>query len=83
MTVVCVKITQNPDPQVYRAFCQIFTLDLRDKIYHGILGVLAFRLFFPPYFFQKGGIYGNFSIFGLQNIDYNIVLRYNFRGSQN
>lgn len=78
MTVGRVKFTQNPDVLLYRAFCQITPGDLRDKIYRGISGVSAIRLFFSTCFFQKGGIYGTFSIFRFQNVDYDIVLRYNF-----
>jgi len=53
-------------------------MDLVSKIYQGISGVLGIRVVFSTYFSKKGGIYVHFLKIGSQNLDYFIVLRYNF-----
>ena len=82
-TVWCSKSIHFLYTQVYQAFWSCITIDIRDKIYQGILGVLKFWLIFPTHFSKKGGIYGTFSKIRSQNLDYLRVLRYNFRDSRN
>jgi hypothetical protein len=81
--VGCVKIIQILDLQVYRLFWQIGHMDLVSKIYQGISGVLEIRDNFSTYFSKEGGIYVHFLNIGSQNLDYLIVLRYNFRCRRN
>ena len=64
----------------YVNFDQILVGDLgTGKLGVGILGVLEFWLVFPTWFSKIRGIYGTFSKFCFQNLDYLRVLSYNFR----
>ena len=82
-TVWCSKSIHFLYTQLYQAFRNCITNDIREKIYQGILGVSAFRVNFSPYFSKKGGMYVHFSKIRSQDLDYLSVLRYNFRSSQN
>jgi hypothetical protein len=76
--VGCVKIIQILDLKVYRLFWRIGHMDILSKIYPGISGVSEIRVEFLTYFSKKGGIYVHFLKIGSQELDYFIVLRYNF-----
>ena len=79
----CVNFIHILDSLIYRSFWRFSDMDILLKIYPGILGVSEIGVIFFTYFSKEGGMYVHFSKIGSQNLDYFIVLRYNFGCCQN